>query len=104
MILVTGGAGYIGSHTVIALAQASCKTLIPDNFSDSHHSAHDILEPRPNFIGGDIRNSVLLESVFKQHLGSSHAESVWGWKTSRGLEQMCADSWRWQERNPEGYQ
>lgn len=104
MILVTGGAGYIGSHTVIALAQTSYKMLIPDNFSVSHHSARDTLESRPNFFEGDIRNSDLLESVSKQHPGSSHAEGVLGWKTGRGLEQMCADSWRWQQRNPEGYQ
>jgi UDP-glucose 4-epimerase len=31
------------------------------------------------------------------------AESLLGWKAVRSLEQMCADSWRWQEQNPDGY-
>ena len=31
------------------------------------------------------------------------AESLLGWKASRSLEEMCTDTWRWQERNPQGY-
>ena len=31
------------------------------------------------------------------------AEDLLGWKATRSLEQMCADTWRWQEANPEGY-
>ncbi|TDG12861.1 UDP-glucose 4-epimerase GalE [Seongchinamella unica] len=31
------------------------------------------------------------------------AESLLGWKATRSLEQMCADTWRWQEQNPKGY-
>ena len=34
----------------------------------------------------------------------SLAESVLGWKTELGLEQMCADTWRWQKNNPDGYE
>jgi len=33
----------------------------------------------------------------------SHAKKILGWKATRGLEQMCGDSWRWQKRNPNGY-
>jgi UDP-glucose 4-epimerase len=33
----------------------------------------------------------------------SKAEAELGWKAVRGLDAMCADSWRWQERNPEGF-
>ena len=32
------------------------------------------------------------------------AESLLGWRASRSLEQMCADAWRWQEGNPQGYE
>lgn len=71
MILVTGGAGYIGSHTVIALAQAGYQTLLLDNFSNSHPAVLDRLErisgTRPNFIEGDIRDSEFLDSIFEQH-------------------------------------
>ena len=31
------------------------------------------------------------------------AETLLGWKATRSLEQMCADTWRWQEANPDGY-
>ena len=32
------------------------------------------------------------------------AEKVLGWKATRGLDEMCADSWRWQSQNPNGYE
>ena len=38
-ILVTGGAGYIGSHTVRALIQAGFTPIVVDNFSRGHRSA-----------------------------------------------------------------
>ena len=31
------------------------------------------------------------------------AQRVLGWKARRSLEEMCADAWRWQSRNPDGY-
>jgi UDP-glucose 4-epimerase len=31
------------------------------------------------------------------------AKKLFGWKTKRGLDQMCADAWRWQSQNPNGY-
>jgi len=34
----------------------------------------------------------------------SKAESELGWKAVRGIDEMCADSWRWQSLNPQGYQ
>jgi UDP-glucose 4-epimerase len=33
----------------------------------------------------------------------SYAEKILGWKTVRGLEEMLADAWRWQSKNPNGY-
>lgn len=71
MILVTGGTGYIGSHTCVALAQAGFDTLILDNLCNSHPAVLDRLEhicgTRPNFIQGDVRDSALLDSIFKQY-------------------------------------
>ncbi|RTL29691.1 MAG: UDP-glucose 4-epimerase GalE [Burkholderiales bacterium] len=34
----------------------------------------------------------------------SHAFATMGWKATRGLEQMCVDSWRWQSSNPNGFE
>ena len=33
----------------------------------------------------------------------SQAREVLGWAAHRGLDEMCADAWRWQSRNPRGY-
>jgi UDP-glucose 4-epimerase len=33
----------------------------------------------------------------------SQAAEVLGWRAERGLDEMCADSWRWQQQNPEGF-
>lgn len=41
--------------------------------------------------------------VAKCYADPSHVEEILGWRAHRGLELMCADHWRWQERNPEGY-
>ncbi|HSN64891.1 MAG TPA: NAD-dependent epimerase/dehydratase family protein, partial [Azonexus sp.] len=44
MILVTGGAGYIGSHTVVEMLAANLDLLILDNFSNSTPKVIDAIE------------------------------------------------------------
>ena len=34
----------------------------------------------------------------------SKAERLLGWKAARGIEEMCRDTWRWQSKNPRGYE
>ncbi len=63
MILVTGGAGYIGSHTVKALKKAGLQPLIFDNFSTGHHS---FIKGTAAF-EGDIRNSEDLARAFAEY-------------------------------------
>jgi UDP-glucose 4-epimerase len=70
-ILVTGGAGYIGSHTCIALHQAGYEIVVYDNLSNSSREAinrvsHIIGKPI-EFIKGDIRNAKALRQVFDAH-------------------------------------
>ena len=71
MILVTGGAGYIGSHTCVALAAAGEPFVVLDNFSNSRHSELErvarITGATPHYVEGDVRDPVLLEKVFAQH-------------------------------------
>jgi UDP-glucose 4-epimerase len=38
------------------------------------------------------------------YANASLARSLLGWQAERGLAQMCEDAWRWQQRNPHGYQ
>jgi len=63
VILVTGGAGYIGSHTVKALKKAGLQPLIFDNFSTGHHS---FIKGTAAF-EGDIRNSEDLARAFAEY-------------------------------------
>lgn len=70
MIFVTGGTGYIGSHTSIALVHEDYDVLILDNLSNSHPRVLDRLQSicgiRPKFIEGDIRNGIFLDDVFRR--------------------------------------
>lgn len=67
-ILVTGGAGFIGSHTCVALINAGFRVVILDNFCNSEISAIDRIEAiagvRPELIRGDVRDRTLLREVF----------------------------------------
>lgn len=68
-ILVTGGMGYIGSHTCIQMIEAGMTPVIFDNLYNSKASVLDRIEGvtgvRPKFIEGDIRNKSLLIDVLK---------------------------------------
>lgn len=63
-VLVTGGAGYIGSHMVLALADVNEKVVVLDNLSTGLRSAVDA---RAIFVEGDIADVELVSSLFAQH-------------------------------------
>src|SRR5215831_3221478 len=63
MILVTGGAGYIGSHTIKALKAAGLQPVIFDNFSTGHRS---FVKGTPAF-EGDLCNSSDVSEVFSEY-------------------------------------
>ena len=62
MILVTGGAGYIGSHTVKALKAAGLQPVIFDNFSTGHRS---FVKGTP-LLEGDLRNPSDVARAFRE--------------------------------------
>ena len=71
MILVTGGSGYIGSHTCVELARAGHEFIVFDNFCNSTPA---VLDRMARIIGrpvllheGDIRDSRALDRVFSDH-------------------------------------
>ena len=70
-ILVTGGAGYIGSHTCIALHQAGYEVVVFDNLSNSSAEAvnrvSQLIDAPIEFIKGDIRDRKALQKVFSEH-------------------------------------
>jgi UDP-glucose 4-epimerase len=70
--LVTGGAGYIGSHTCVELLGAGHDVVIVDDFSNSSPEALRRIEelggrPLRAFVQGDVRDAGLLETVFGSH-------------------------------------
>lgn len=71
MILLTGGAGYIGSHACVALVDAGYEVLILDNLSNSSPIAVDRVEQicgrAPAFVEGDVRDAVLLDRLFADY-------------------------------------
>lgn len=71
VVLVTGGAGYIGSHTCVALAAAGLQAIVLDNFSNSRRSVLDrvgaITGAAPVLLQGDVRDPACLSQVFAEH-------------------------------------
>jgi UDP-glucose 4-epimerase len=70
-ILVTGGAGYIGSHTVIALQQAGYHVVIADNLCNAKAGVLNRIEQitgvEPEFVLADIRNADAMARIFSHH-------------------------------------
>lgn len=70
-ILVTGGAGYIGSHTTLALLQAGHDVVVLDNLcnsSDESLSRVTRLAGRaPEFVRGDVRDAQTLDALFQRY-------------------------------------
>ena len=68
-VLVTGGAGYIGSHTTVELLEAGHQVVILDNLCNANREVFNRIEQitgnAPIFIQGDIRNSVTLDLVLQ---------------------------------------
>jgi UDP-glucose 4-epimerase len=65
-ILVTGGAGYIGSHAVLALKQAGYDVVILDNLDYGHRELVDrVLETE--LVIGDTRDRATLDRIFSTH-------------------------------------
>lgn len=72
-ILVTGGTGYIGSHTVVELQQAGYEVVIIDNLSNSEIGVLDGIEAitgvRPAFVQGDVTDRQTVKALFEAHPG-----------------------------------
>ncbi|MBD5334603.1 MAG: UDP-glucose 4-epimerase GalE [Bacteroides sp.] len=72
-ILVTGGTGYIGSHTVVELQQAGYPVVIIDNLSNSNRDVLDGIERitgiRPDFVEGDCTDIETLRKLFADYSG-----------------------------------
>lgn len=75
-ILITGGMGYIGSHTCVQMIAAGMTPIMVDNLCNAKAEVLNRIEAltgvRPAFYQGDIRDEAFLDSVFAQH----HVQAV----------------------------
>jgi UDP-glucose 4-epimerase len=101
VILVTGGTGYIGSHTVVALMAAGYEPVIVDNLSNSKASVlkriWEITDKRPPFYKIDLRNKVALDKVFHKH----QISSVIHFAGLKAVGESVAEPLRYYENNIE---
>jgi UDP-glucose 4-epimerase len=71
MVLVTGGAGYIGSHTCIALSEAGYEFIVYDNLSNASRESlkrvEKIINKEVLFVEGDIRDKKRLQELFDNY-------------------------------------
>lgn len=61
-VLVTGGAGYVGSHTVLALINGGHQVIVLDNLQTGHKKA---VNPQAVFIKGDVRDKEVLQAILR---------------------------------------
>ena len=70
-ILLTGGAGYIGSHTAVVLSQAGHEVVLLDNFSNSNRNILDqlstILGKQRPVVDVGVRNSSLVTKILEDY-------------------------------------
>lgn len=70
-VLVTGGMGYIGSHTCVQMIDAGMEPIILDNLCNAKEKVLDRIKMisgvAPVFYHGDVRDEALLDSIFAEH-------------------------------------
>jgi UDP-glucose 4-epimerase len=75
MIFITGGAGYIGSHTCVELLDAGCDVTVFDNFCNSHPEAlarvERITGKKLHLVRGDIRDGAALAAALRESEASA---------------------------------
>ncbi len=102
MILVTGGTGYIGSHTVVELMQAGFEVLIVDNFCNSKASVLERIERivgrRPGFVEADIRDRKAMRALFSGY----HLDAVIHFAGLKAVGESVAQPIRYYDNNING--
>ena len=70
-VLVTGGAGYIGSHTCVELLETGHEVFVVDNLCNGHEAALERVRGITNcelqFMNADIRDLITLDNIFNTY-------------------------------------
>ena len=98
-ILVTGGAGYIGSHTVVELVAAGYGAIVVDNFSNSSPKVLEHLETITGvnipFYKGSISDKDLMNQIFEYN----HIDAVIHLATYKSVEESVGEPLKYYENN-----
>ncbi len=101
-ILVTGGTGYIGSHTTVELVRSGLGVVVVDNLSNSSPKVLDRLGrlcDRPvQFVEADVRDGAALDRIFSQH----DIEGVVHFAGLKAVGESVAEPLRYFENNVGG--
>ncbi|MBQ9734616.1 MAG: UDP-glucose 4-epimerase GalE [Clostridia bacterium] len=101
-VLVTGGAGYIGSHTTVELLNAGHSVVCIDNFMNSKYEAvrrvEKITGKKVKFYEGDIRDRAILDKIFTEN----KIDSVINFAGLKAVGESCAKPLEYYENNIEG--
>ena len=102
MIFITGGAGYIGTHTCVELLAAGYAVTVFDNFSNSQPQAISQVEritgKTISLIKGDVRDSVALQSALR----GSRAQAVIHFAGLKAVGESVAQPLRYYDHNVTG--
>jgi UDP-glucose 4-epimerase len=101
-ILVTGGAGYIGSHACLCLLEAGYDVVVVDNLCNSHAESlvrvQQITGKAAVFYQGDIRDRGLLERIFAAH----NIAAVMHFAGLKAVGESCRQPLRYHDNNVAG--
>lgn len=104
IILLTGGAGYIGSHTTLALLQAGHNVLMVDNLCNSSDESlkrvAQLAGRLPMFVEGDIRDSALIKKLLKENA----VDAVMHFAGLKAVGESVAQPLRYYDNNVHGSQ
>ena len=98
-ILVTGGAGYIGSHTCIELMANGYDVIVVDNLCNSNPKSLDRVEQlagkKPKFYEGDVRDEALMRKIFAEN----EIAAVIHFAGLKAVGESVAQPWRYYDNN-----
>lgn len=101
-ILVTGGTGFIGSHTAAELIEKGYETVIADNLSNSSETSLDGIEKitgtRPLFYKADIRDRAAMEKIFSEN----EIDAVIHFAGLKAVGESVQKPWEYYENNISG--
>lgn len=98
-VLVTGGAGYIGSHTCIELIKSGYEVVVIDNMCNSNPKCLERVEKlagqRIPFYQGDVRDEALLQRIFAEH----EITAVIHFAGLKAVGESVGQPWRYYDNN-----